>query len=228
MRQQSSPQCDLWCGTSTQRHSLFPWKKWTGRDKGQLSLFPRFLVLSLYCECLISIVQQQQVPVFILKGCVSKKHTLAASNSVSRNDSQLWAMFQENIPSSLCRIYSYSIWKINYKSCKLFLKLKQFNSNKRVEEYCSYGHKQRLSNFIDRTQTTILGESPIWRHRPWVRFISTTGGEKWYSRILAEPLHLAWIPCWWHLSSEVVLCHWRFSEVVEVTLLKDSQSFFIT
>lgn len=55
------------------------------------------------------------------KAVCSNKHILAASNSVSRNDSQFWAVLQENIPSSLCRIYSYSIISNNRTcSCRNF------------------------------------------------------------------------------------------------------------
>lgn len=62
--------CDPWLVPSTQRQSFFPWTKWTRRDKSQLSLSHWFLVLSLYHECLISTIQQQQTPVFILKGSI--------------------------------------------------------------------------------------------------------------------------------------------------------------
>lgn len=52
--------------------SITDFKEKKKNKKGQASafLFRGFLMLSLYCECLVSNVWQQQIPAFILKGCV--------------------------------------------------------------------------------------------------------------------------------------------------------------
>lgn len=106
------------CGVvpSTQRHSLFPWKNEQEGTSVKVPCSADSRCFHCTVNAWFQLYSNNKSQCSFWEAVHSKKHTLAAPNSVSRNEPQLWAVLQKNVSSSLCRINSYSIIS-NNRTC---------------------------------------------------------------------------------------------------------------